>query len=159
MLLTEAVIEAQGRVRPMARHDVPVAAGLIARLARHYDERPAIDAAGLEADLLAGAPAFHGLVAERFGYVVGYALMTPGEGASSAARTLELHQLFVIEGSRGLGLGRALVGSVMDVARETGCGLIVARAHVANIHARGFYGALGFQPRDGVATDFIMTLP
>lgn len=158
MLLTKAVIEGQGRVRPMARHDVPVAAGLIARLARHYDERPTIDAARLEADLLAGAPAFHGLVVERFGYVVGYALMTPRESASPATRVLDLHQLFVIEGSRGLGLGRALAGSVVDVAREAGCGLIVARAHAANSHARGFYGALGFQPRDGVATDFILTL-
>lgn len=132
-------------MRPMERHDLPVVSGMIARLARHHGDDPAIDLARLEMDLFAPMPWVHGLVVERFGYVVGYALMTPRYRAQVTQRGLDLHHLFVLEGSRGLGLGRQLVSSVVDYARQSACGYLTVGAHPENRHAQAFYGSLGFE--------------
>lgn len=140
MLLADIKNEARGRVRPLARHDVPVVAAMIARLAGRRERLPRIDAATLETELRAPAPRVQGLVAERFGYVVGYALVT----MDAPSRALALRQVFVIEGSRGRGLGRALAEAAADLAREAGCGRIVAHVPVDCPHAWGFYAALGF---------------
>ncbi len=152
----ETIIEAQGRVRPMARHDVPVVAALIARLCRAEGAASQLDAAALEAGLRAPASPVHGLVAERFGYVVGYALME----ASADGDALDLRQLFVMEGSRGLGLGHSLVGAAADIARKAGCRCLITRPPLASVHARGFYTALGFQARGAAeAAEYMRALP
>ena len=142
MLHVEIKNEAQGRVRPMARHDVSVVAAMIQRLGG-----PALcaDIAALDAELRAAASRRRGLVAERFGYVVGYALMTTDE----AGNALHLQQLFVIEGSRGRGLGRALVEAAADLAREMGHRRVRADAPAEAPHARSFYHALGFEESGG----------
>lgn len=138
----------------MARHDVPVVTALIARLCGEADMPPGLDAVTLESCLRAPAGPLRGLVAERFGYIVGYALMEVG----GAGDLLDLQQLFVMEGSRGRGLGRGLVDAAMATARESGCRALVARPPLASVHAPGFYGALGFQA-DGAAADYVRALP
>ena len=140
MLLTDIKNEARGRVRPLARHDVPVVAAMIARLAGQHEGLPHVDAATLEAELRTPVPRVRGLVAERFGYVVGYALVAMDE----PMRALNLQQIFIIEGSRGRGLGRALAEAAVEMAREAGCGRLVAHVPANCPHARGFYAALGF---------------
>ncbi|HWJ69632.1 MAG TPA: GNAT family N-acetyltransferase [Sphingobium sp.] len=152
--MPEVRIDARGRVRPMARHDVPVAAALVARLCLARGAAPCLDAAALEAGLRSPASQLHGLVAERFGYVVGYALTE-----SRADGALDLQQLFVMEGSRGLGLGRALVAAVVAMARDAGCRSIIARPPLASVHARGFYAALGFGTDDAAPGCYRRALP
>lgn len=150
--------EAAGRVRPIERHDVPVVSGLIARLARHHGDDPLVDVARLEADLFAPVPWLHGLVAERFGYVVGYALLTPRYRAQMTQRGLDLHHLFVLEGSRGLGLGRLLVDAAVDHARRARCGFLLVGTSAGNEKAQAFYRALGFEPRVADGRGFAMAL-
>jgi len=138
MLLTDVKIEARGRVRPMARYDAPVVAAMMARLVHQRDAQPSIDAITLGDKLATTSPLCHGLVVERFGYVVGYATMAVDE----IANALVLQQIFIIEGSRGRGLGRALVEAAADLARQAGYRRIVARAPTGR--AYGFYDALHF---------------
>ena len=142
----------------MERHDLPVVSSLIERLARHHGDQPRIELASLEADLFTPAPWVHGLVVERFGFVVGYAMMTQRYRAQFSQRGLDLHHLFVIEGSRGLGLGKALVEAVVDFAKQADCGFLMVGAQAENRHAQGFYSALGFEPRDHAGTGFAMSL-
>ncbi|MBN8829745.1 MAG: GNAT family N-acetyltransferase [Sphingomonadales bacterium] len=158
MIISQDIIEARGRVRPMERHDVPVVSGLMARLARHHGDAPAIDAAGLEADLFGPAPALHGLVVERFGYVVGYALMTHIDRAQPSQRELALRHVFVLESSRGLGLGKQLVGAARAYGREAGCAFLAVGAPPENRRAQDFYRTLGFEPGRSGAGQFAMSL-
>lgn len=158
MTLSQDIIEARGKVRPIQRHDVPVVSGLIARLARHHGDVPAIDAARLEADLFGPAPWLHGLVVERFGYVVGYALMTHIYRAQLTQRGLDLHHLFVLESSRGLGLGRQLVDAALAYGRQEGCAFLAVGTHRENGKAQAFYRTLGFEPRGGGGERFAMSL-
>lgn len=151
-------LEAEGHVRPIERHDLAVVSGLIARLAQHHGDKPAIDIAQLEADLFASTPWLHGLVVERFGFVVGYALMIPRYRAQLTQRGLDLHHLFVLENSRGRGLGRQLVSSVLDYARETNCAFLLVGTAVDNGRAQDFYRSFGFETRNAGGQLFSMTL-
>lgn len=158
MSLSELVSETESRVRPVERHDLAVVSGMIARLARQHGDEPSIDVARLEADLFGPTPWLHGLVVERCGFLVGYALMTSRYRAQLTERGLDLHHLFVLEGSRGLGLGRKLVISVVEFAREARCSFLVVGAAADNERAHRFYRALGFEPRDHAGRGFAMTL-
>lgn len=156
MLLSEDMQDGRGRVRPMARHDLPVVSALIARLAQHHGDTAWIDISRLEADLFAPSPWIYGLVAERFSFVVGYALMTQRYIAQRTERGIDLHHLFVIEGSRGLGLGRQLVASVVDFAREAECSFLDVGTRADNRQAQAFYRSLGFAPRERTGQSFAM---
>lgn len=149
--------EHSARVRAMERYDLAVVSGLIQRLARQHGDQPAIDPAMLETDLFCATPWLHGLVVERFSYVVGYALMTPRYHAQFTQRGLDLHHLYLLEGSRGLGLGRRLVDGVIAFARDADCRFVLVGAQGSNICAQRFYEAVGFLPRAG--GDFTMALP
>lgn len=157
-LTSEEAAETEGHVRPMERHDLAVVSGLIARLAQHHGDKPAIDIARLEADLFAPTPWLHGLVVERFGFVVGYALMIPRYRAQLSQRGLDLHHLFVLENSRGRGLGRQLASAVVDYARGTGCAFLVVGTAAGNGRAQDFYRSFGFEPRDPTGQLFAMAL-
>ena len=158
MTISQDLLDARGRVRPMERHDVPVVSGLIARLARHHGDDPVIDAARLEADLFAPLPWLRGLVVERFGYVVGYALMTQIYRAQLTQRGFDLHHLFVLEGSRGLGLGKRLVSAALEQGRHEGCAFLAVGTHPENAKAQDFYRTLGFEARGGGGQRFAMPL-
>lgn len=133
----------------MERHDLPVVSGMIVRLAQHHGDDALIDLARLEADLFGPGPWLHGLVVERFGFIVGYALLTPRYRAQSSQRGFDLHHLFVLEGARGLGLGRQLVAAVVDHARQAECGFLRVYAARQNGRAQDFYRSLGFDACEG----------
>lgn len=145
-------------VRPIARHDLPVVSAMIARLAAHHGDAPLVDPARLEVDLFGPEPWLHGLVAERFGFIVGYALLTPRYRAQLTQRGLELHHLFVMEGSRGLGIGRLLVAAAADHARARGCGFLTVGTSAQNVRAGDFYRTSGFVPRLDAGPVFAMAL-
>lgn len=65
--------------------------------------------------------------------------------------SLELEDLFVAPDRMRQGIGRALVGDVVRLARARG----VARVDVtANLHARAFYEDVGFHPVGEADTPF-----
>jgi predicted N-acetyltransferase YhbS len=138
------MLDDAGLVRPLERHDLPVVAGLAARRARHFGDPLGIDAIELAAALRGPEAKLRGLVAERFGHVVGYVLLAPAAFAGEGERATALVQLFVLESSRGLGLGRKLVAGAGNVARDQGSALLLAGERGDDARAAGFYRACGF---------------
>ena len=59
-------------------------------------------------------------------------------------RQAEIAGLIVDEGSRGAGIGRALVGAAESWARDKGCRAIRVRSNVVRERARAFYEREGF---------------
>lgn len=57
-----------------------------------------------------------------------------------------LQDLFVAEGSRKLGLGRALIEAVYKVAKEEGASRVHWLTHETNATARGLYDTLADRP-------------
>ena len=65
-----------------------------------------------------------------------------------AAPDCLLEDLFVEESARGTGVGRALVGAVVEQARERRCRRVELDVNEANDPALALYASLGFDAQD-----------
>ena len=100
-------------VRESSLADVPAFAALALEFAQYMRglgdlTEFRLDAETLERDGFGPEPAFHGLVAEAAGEVVGYLLYHGGYDTDEACRLLMVADLFVAKSARGFGIGTAL---------------------------------------------------
>ena len=89
------------------------------------------------------------LVAERGNELIGYAVMSIGEGAATwdlGERTAEIETLSVLESERGNGVGAALTQAAAGVANEAGAGTMLVGVVHSNEDAIRFYEREGFKP-------------
>lgn len=148
-------------VRPVTEGDLPALLGLVTALAHHHGDTPLATIETLWRDFLGDPRWMHGLVAEVGGEVVGYAALLPLARLHLGQRGMDLHHLFVAEGHRNHGIGRALVQAALDHARGLSCDYLTVTAHPANREAQAFYPKLGFfpSPRAGVRFAFDLSKP
>ena len=96
------------------------------------------------------------LVAEgEDGAVVGMASFWIKPDLAHGDTVVEVPTLVVTEGSRGEGVGKALMEGVRRVASESGANLIELVAATHNVAARGFYRTLGFVETDHITLEFV----
>ncbi|MFM2067307.1 MAG: hypothetical protein RLZZ584_2216, partial [Pseudomonadota bacterium] len=151
-------------IRPAEPRDVDAIVGLITALAEYEQLTHLLE---LSADKLAphlfGAhPAAECLVAEvpaavaetdtggraaaaPARLVAGFALFFPNYSTFLARPGIHLEDLFVLPGHRGLGLGRALLARLAEIAVERGCGRLEWCVLDWNQPAIDFYQGLGAQ--------------
>lgn len=84
------------------------------------------------------------IVAELDGRVVGWAQLKPWSPRKGYARTAEV-SVFVAEGARGAGAGRALLGELIARARSAGHGVLLSRVGGESAASIALHGALGFR--------------
>jgi GNAT superfamily N-acetyltransferase len=87
-------------------------------------------------------PAFRGLVAEDASGLMGYVLFARTYDGDYL-RGFYIVDLYVRQGFRGRGIGRALMNAVRDLASNEGVARLSWAVHKKNIGARRFYEALG----------------
>jgi ribosomal protein S18 acetylase RimI-like enzyme len=88
------------------------------------------------------------LFAERDNELIGYAMVSLGEGAATwdiGDRTAEIETLSVLESERGNGVGRALTDAAADVAAEAGAQSVLVGVAHSNQDAIRFYEREGFE--------------
>jgi ribosomal protein S18 acetylase RimI-like enzyme len=130
--------------RPIREADAPALVALGRGLNLHQGDptehltEQAIRRLGFGAD-----PAFHGIVAELDGRVVGYALFQATFESGWAQRGLYLSDLWVEPGVRRHGIGRGLVAAVVAEARRRDASFLWWAVRPWNEAARGFYRSLG----------------
>jgi ribosomal protein S18 acetylase RimI-like enzyme len=113
-------------------------------LNRHEALDPRVfTAAVVRRDAFGARRAFRVLVAEASGRVVGYASFVVGYNTDIAARELWMHDLFVVPGWRGRGVGRALVIAVAREAVRRGLACLEWGVREENRRAIRFYRRLG----------------
>src|ERR1043165_2956837 len=66
------------------------------------------------------SPAFQGLIAERGGQALAYALYAFGYSTDTGSSTVFLHDLFVRSACRGQGIGEALMQRLMEICKAAG---------------------------------------
>lgn len=84
------------------------------------------------------------LVAERAGQVIGWGELKPWSPRKGYARTAEV-SLFVAEGARRSGAGRALLAELVARARAGGLGVLLSRIGGESQASIALHGALGFR--------------
>jgi GNAT superfamily N-acetyltransferase len=138
------------RLRPARQGDVPALVSLIAadQLGATRDGvRDAADLAAYTAafEAINDDPAHILVVAELAGEIVGTMQLSflPGLARRGALRA-QIEAVRVADGSRGSGLGAAMVGWAIDEARRRGCGLVQLTTDKSRLDAHRFYQRLGF---------------
>jgi ribosomal protein S18 acetylase RimI-like enzyme len=97
------------------------------------------------------------LVAEADGQLLGFCQLYPTWCSVAAARVFVLYDLFVDEGVRRSGVGRALMEAAQAFGRAAGAvRLDLSTAH-ANTRAQALYESLGWQ-RDDLYRTYSLTL-
>jgi GNAT superfamily N-acetyltransferase len=81
----------------------------------------------------------HALLAEKETQVVGFVHFLFHRNTSLLGDTCYLQDLFTAESARGTGIGRALILSVYEKAREAGAEKVYWRTHESNHTARILY--------------------
>jgi GNAT superfamily N-acetyltransferase len=138
------------RIRTAVPGDVPVILGLIRELARYEREPDSVVAteSDLRDALFGETPVASCHLAELDGTVVGFALWFRNFSTWLAKPGIYLEDLFVSPDARGHGLGKALLMTLVEIARERGYGRVEWSVLDWNQPAIGFYRSLGAVPND-----------
>jgi len=78
------------------------------------------------------------------GEAVGIAVCFRGFSTFNARPLINIHDLAVLPACRGRGVGRQLLGSVEQKARDLGCCKLTLETQENNLRARRIYEAAGF---------------
>jgi GNAT superfamily N-acetyltransferase len=97
-------------------------------------------------------------VAERDGEVVGFVCVSERAHFTGEVDAY-IGELVVSKAAEGGGVGRALVGAAEDWGRARGRKRVVVDTGAANVPARRFYAALGFEEEDITISRAIETRP
>lgn len=84
---------------------------------------------------------------------LGVAVLRLRENLWSDARECYLAELYIVPARRGQGLGRALLGHALDLARERGCDRIELGTSEDDVAARKLYTKMGFTRLEGTAPE------
>jgi len=135
------------RMRPAERGDIPAIIALLAdddlgKLRETADTSAYERAfAAIEAD-----PNQRLVVAENDGNIVGCFQLTFIPGLSRGGQWRgNIEAVRVARGSRGQGIGRAMMDWAIEACRQRGCGLVQLTTDKARTDAHRFYESLGFQ--------------
>jgi GNAT superfamily N-acetyltransferase len=133
-------------LRPARREDVPALVALFADddLGRTREGAP-LEAYLAAFEAIERDPNNTVYVLDIGGKVSGCAQLTiiPGLGRRGMKRAL-IEAVRVTAPLRGRGLGRRLIGDLVDIARQKGCGMVQLTSDKRRTDAHRFYGALGF---------------
>ncbi|MEQ8268472.1 MAG: GNAT family N-acetyltransferase [Parvibaculum sp.] len=104
------------------------------------------------ARFLAPAPNHVGLIAEAEGAALGFAHAIVHPGTWSPKPVCYLEDLFVSEGARGQGAGRALIDALADKGRAEGWLRLYWQTAADNVTAQALYDRIG-RRRDWIRYD------
>ena len=93
-------------------------------------------------------PAFQGLIAERNGQALAYALYAFDYSTDTGSKTVFLHDLFVRSAFRGQGIGEALMQRLTEICRAAGATSMSWLVWHTNQSAIRFYEHMGAQSID-----------
>jgi len=135
-------------IAPVQRGDLTDLLAMIHALAEYekLSHLVVADSAALGRALFGEKPVAEALIARELsetGAPVGFALFFPTFSTFLGRGGLWLEDLFVYPGSRGQGIGRALLLNLAGIARERGCGRLEWAVLDWNTPAIQFYQGLG----------------
>ncbi len=137
-------------IRPARPEDVPRIHQLVVDLATYERAAEQVRATPeqLAEALFGPQPAAYALVAEQAGTVVGFALYFRNFSTWEGVHGIYLEDLYVTPEVRGLGLGKALLAALAEIAVERGYARLDWAVLNWNQPSIDFYSRLGAAPMD-----------
>ena len=89
------------------------------------------------------------LLARLEGQWVGFCQLYRGFSSISCTQTVILNDLYVADGQRSAGVGRALIEHTVAIARQRDASCVVLETAVTNQRAQALYERLGFERQQG----------
>ena len=144
-------------VRAATAEDVEIIHSLASELASTLDDSaPRFEDVRARLVELLEEPRAQVLVTEGGdGAIVGVASLWIKPDLAHGDTVVEVPMLVVAEGSRGEGVGKALMEEVRRLAAENEANLIELVATTYNVAAREFYRSLGFVETDHITLEFV----
>jgi len=132
------------RVREATAHDMDTLHALISALAEHHGQRASVRCtpADLRRDIAGPEPRFGAVLAEVGGRAVGFASWTWLHSIWLGARVMNIDDVFVQDGCRGLGVGEALMPAARAACRARGAARLRWEVESDNADAIRFYQRL-----------------
>lgn len=128
---------------------------MINALAKHHNDIAKIEKKHLKRDVFAAKPWMHILVATQHETLLGYSALCPLAQLQWGERGVDIHHLFVNLCHRGQGIGRLLLQTSMEYARdELDCSYARVGTHPENLEAQLFYRKYGLEERTGTHPRF-----
>jgi GNAT superfamily N-acetyltransferase len=130
------------------RNDLPLLVDLVGELAEYENRRHEVllDAADFAEALFGPRPLCEALVARVGGEAVGFAIWYFSFSTFPGRPNLYVEDLYVRPAFRRLGVGRAIVCRLAQVAEQRRCGRLEWSVLAWNEPAIAFYHSLGAQP-------------
>jgi len=143
-------VPAEAEVRTASGADAAVAARLLHDFNTEYGwpMPPLVQMTPRIGQLIESGEALVLLVGEE----LGIAVLRLRESLWSSSRVAYLEELYVVPGRRGEGLGRALMETAMETAREAGADVMELGTSTTDTAARGLYESCGFTNLEDGAT-------
>ena len=137
-------------IRPATPDDVPAILSLVRELAEYERSPSSVVAteAGFATALFGPSPAVFCHVAEVSGEVVGFAVWFLNFSTWLGRHGIYLEDLYVRLAHRGTGIGKALLETLVAIAKERGYGRVEWWVLDWNEPAHAFYRSLGAEPMD-----------
>ncbi|WP_277373220.1 GNAT family N-acetyltransferase [Pseudomonas sp. AA-38] len=141
-------------IRPATADDAELILRFITELAVYEKAEHEVktDAAGIRDSLFAEGSTAHGLVCERDGQAIGYAVYFFNYSTWLGKHGLYLEDLYVSPEARGLGAGKALLRHLAQLAVTRGCGRFEWSVLDWNTPAIDFYESFGARPQSEWST-------
>ncbi len=136
---------AQLEIRPVETGEFERLLPLIAAYQRFYEVDSIDDGRNRAFFRRFLAPSEDGMLlgARGGGKLLGYACLYWHFSSLAAAETVLMNDLFVVEGARGEGVGRALIEAGAAVARERGAACLEWATEPGNLTAQRLYDSIG----------------
>ena len=136
-------------IRPATREDAALILRFITDLAIYEKAEHEVktDVTGIESSLFADDSTAHGLICERGGEPIGYAVYFFNYSTWLGKHGLYLEDLYVTPQQRGVGAGKALLRHLAKLAVARGCGRFEWSVLDWNQPAIDFYESIGARPQ------------
>jgi GNAT superfamily N-acetyltransferase len=150
---TVGAVPAELEIAPIAGEEYEELLPLIAAYQRFYEVADVDEERNRSFFRRFLAPSEDGLLlgARREGRLVGYACLYWHFSSTQAVETVLMNDLYVVDSSRGEGVGRALIEASAEVARERGAASVEWSTAPDNRTAQRLYDATGAERSEWVS--------